>query len=66
MRIGRAIPGADALLFRHTIPSRLGLIIAERNPCEIALSEGMESNGVKHPTHEFAYSTDAISCELFA
>jgi len=28
MRIGRAIPGADALLFRHTIPSRLGLIIA--------------------------------------
>jgi len=51
MRIGRAIPGADALLFRHTIPSRLGLIIAERNPCGIMRREGMAGSGVKRPPH---------------
>jgi len=26
LRVGRAFPGADALLFRHTFPSRLGLM----------------------------------------
>ena len=35
MRIGRAIPGADALLFRHTIPSRLGLIVAVKESAKL-------------------------------
>ncbi|PEI02707.1 hypothetical protein CRM79_05440 [Pantoea agglomerans] len=51
MRIGRAIPGADALLFRHTFPSRLGLIIAVRNSCGIVRKEKMTGRGVKRPPH---------------
>ncbi|PEI02706.1 hypothetical protein CRM79_05435 [Pantoea agglomerans] len=68
MRIGRAIPGADALLFRHTVPSRLGLIIAVRNSYGIVRKEGMEGSGVKRPAAESTgmylrrlYATSAIS-----
>jgi hypothetical protein len=36
MRIGRAFPGTDALLFRHTFPSRLGLIMALKTCAELS------------------------------
>ncbi|KIC85246.1 hypothetical protein RN49_20985 [Pantoea agglomerans] len=36
MRIVHAIPGVDALLFRHTISSRLGLIMALKTCAELS------------------------------